>query len=64
MLKRRDAPYVPGRPKGQWWKWKRDPHLIDAVLTSDADDLLMVARRVEALTAFKEWASKSDKVRY
>src|SRR5581483_3135330 len=25
MLKRRDAPYVPGRPKGQWWKWKRDP---------------------------------------
>jgi DNA ligase 1 len=32
MLKRRDAPYVPGRPKGQWWKWKRDPHLIDAVL--------------------------------
>ncbi|MBY5740272.1 glycine--tRNA ligase subunit beta [Rhizobium leguminosarum] len=26
--------------------------LIDAVLTSDADDLLMMARRVEALTAF------------
>ncbi|WP_213772283.1 cisplatin damage response ATP-dependent DNA ligase [Bradyrhizobium sp. dw_78] len=32
MLKRRDAPYLPGRPKGQWWKWKRDPHVIDAVL--------------------------------
>lgn len=32
MLKRRDAPYVPGRPKGQWYKWKRDPFLIDAVL--------------------------------
>ena len=32
MLKRRDSPYVPGRPKGLWWKWKRDPHLIDAVL--------------------------------
>ncbi len=32
MLKRRDAPYVPGRPKGPWWKWKRDPHVIDAVL--------------------------------
>jgi DNA ligase-1 len=32
MLKRRDAPYVPGRPKGQWWKWKRDPFTIDAVL--------------------------------
>jgi DNA ligase-1 len=32
MLKRREAPYLPGRPKGQWWKWKRDPHIIDAVL--------------------------------
>ena len=32
MLKRRDAPYLPGRPKGEWWKWKRDPFLIDAVL--------------------------------
>jgi DNA ligase-1 len=32
MLKRRDALYVPGRPKGQWWKWKRDPFIVDAVL--------------------------------
>jgi DNA ligase 1 len=32
MLKRRDARYVPGRPKGLWWKWKRDPYLVDAVL--------------------------------
>jgi DNA ligase-1 len=32
MLKRRDAPYLPGRPKGLWWKWKRDPFVIDAVL--------------------------------
>jgi DNA ligase-1 len=32
MLKRRDAAYVPGRPKGLWWKWKRDPHIVDAVL--------------------------------
>ena len=32
MLKRRDAAYLPGRPKGQWWKWKHDPHIIDAVL--------------------------------
>jgi DNA ligase-1 len=32
MLKRRDAPYLPGRPKGPWWKWKRDPMIIDAVL--------------------------------
>jgi len=32
MVKRRDAAYVPGRPKGSWWKWKRDPMVIDAVL--------------------------------
>ena len=32
MLKRRDSLYLPGRPKGQWWKWKRDPHTVDAVL--------------------------------
>jgi DNA ligase-1 len=32
MLKRRDAPYLPGRPKGPWWKWKRDPLIVDAVL--------------------------------
>lgn len=32
MLKRGDSPYVPGRPKGLWWKWKRDPHTVDAVL--------------------------------
>jgi DNA ligase-1 len=32
MLKRADAPYLPGRPKGPWWKWKRDPMIIDAVL--------------------------------
>jgi DNA ligase-1 len=32
MLKRRDAAYMPGRPKGLWWKWKRDPHVVDAVL--------------------------------
>ncbi len=32
MLKRRDSPYLAGRPRGLWWKWKRDPHLVDAVL--------------------------------
>jgi DNA ligase 1 len=32
MLKRRDALYVPGRPKGPWWKWKRDPFIVDTVL--------------------------------
>jgi DNA ligase-1 len=32
MLKARTALYLPGRPKGLWWKWKRDPFIIDAVL--------------------------------
>ena len=32
MLKRRDSIYEAGRPKGPWFKWKRDPLLIDAVL--------------------------------
>ena len=32
MLKRRDAIYIGGRPKGLWWKWKRDPFNVDAVL--------------------------------
>jgi DNA ligase 1 len=32
MLKRRDSLYLPGRPKGPWWKWKRDPFIVDAVL--------------------------------
>ena len=32
MIKRADSPYVPGRPKGLWYKWKRDPYLVDAVL--------------------------------
>ena len=32
MLKRADSIYVPGRPKGPWWKWKRDPYTVDAVM--------------------------------
>ncbi|MDB5664692.1 cisplatin damage response ATP-dependent DNA ligase [Cypionkella sp.] len=32
MIKRRDAPYIAGRPRGPWFKWKRDPMVIDAVL--------------------------------
>jgi DNA ligase-1 len=32
MLKRWDSPYLAGRPKGPWFKWKRDPHTVDAVL--------------------------------
>lgn len=32
MIKRWEAPYLAGRPRGEWFKWKRDPFLIDAVL--------------------------------
>jgi DNA ligase-1 len=32
MLKRKDSPYVPGRPKGLWFKWKKNPLIVDAVL--------------------------------
>ena len=32
MLKRGSSPYLAGRVKGQWWKWKRDPLTVDAVL--------------------------------
>jgi DNA ligase 1 len=32
MLKRGDSSYLPGRVKGQWWKWKREPLTVDAVL--------------------------------
>jgi DNA ligase-1 len=32
MLKRLDSPYVAGRAKGPWFKWKRAPFNIDAVL--------------------------------
>ena len=33
MIKRKDSPYLVGRKKGDWWKWKVDPLTIDAVLT-------------------------------
>ena len=32
MIKRKDSPYLAGRPKGPWFKWKKDPYTIDAVL--------------------------------
>jgi len=32
MLKHLTSIYEAGRPKGPWFKWKRDPYLIDAVL--------------------------------
>ncbi|HQT63708.1 MAG: ATP-dependent DNA ligase [Acidocella sp. 20-57-95] len=32
MIKHAESPYLAGRPKGHWWKWKRDPLSVDAVL--------------------------------
>ena len=32
MIKRRDSAYVAGRPKGPWFKWKRAPYTVDAVV--------------------------------
>lgn len=32
MIKRRDSAYIAGRKRGNWFKWKRDPMLVDAVL--------------------------------
>lgn len=33
MIKRKKSPYLVGRKKGDWWKWKIEPLVIDAVLT-------------------------------
>ena len=32
MLKKKDSTYKVGRKKGDWWKWKVDPLVIDAVM--------------------------------
>lgn len=32
MIKHKQSPYLAGRPKGHWYKWKRDPLTVDAVL--------------------------------
>ena len=32
MLKRRNSAYGVGRRRGDWWKWKIDPLVIDAVM--------------------------------
>ncbi|MDJ0894170.1 MAG: cisplatin damage response ATP-dependent DNA ligase [Alphaproteobacteria bacterium] len=32
MIKRCDTPYVAGRPKGPWFKWKRDALTLDCVV--------------------------------
>ena len=34
MLKRLEAPYAGGRPRGSWWKWKLDSRSVDAVVVA------------------------------
>jgi len=32
MIKCIDSPYLSGRPKGHWFKWKKEPKTVDAIL--------------------------------
>ena len=32
MIKAVDSPYLAGRPKGHWYKWKRDPRHVEAIM--------------------------------
>ena len=32
MIKRKSSAYEAGRPKDKWYKWKREPRLVDAIL--------------------------------
>ena len=34
MVKHKESPYHAGRKRGLWWKWKRDPFSLDAVLVA------------------------------
>ena len=54
MLKRGDSPYLAGRPKGYWWKWKRDPFLVDAVLVAPVTgrEAWSVLTDFDAMSAF------------
>ncbi len=64
MLKRRQSRYVAGRPKGEWYKWKRAPLTLDCVLmyaqrgsgkrSSDYSDYTFGAWRKSAETGAEE----------
>jgi len=32
MIKHRQSTYVAGRPRGPWFKWKREPRMIDTIM--------------------------------
>ncbi|RYZ90246.1 MAG: ATP-dependent DNA ligase [Proteobacteria bacterium] len=62
MFKRKDSPYLVGRKKGDWWKWKLDPFSIDAVLTYA---MRGSGRRSTLFTdyTFALWETKEDGTR-
>lgn len=59
MFKRKDSPYLVGRKKGDWWKWKLDPFSVDAVLTYA---MRGSGRRANLFTdyTFALWQDKED----
>jgi len=59
MFKRKASPYLVGRKKGDWWKWKLDPFSIDAVLTYA---MRGSGRRATLFTdyTFALWQTNSD----
>lgn len=59
MFKRKNSPYLVGRKKGDWWKWKLDPFSIDAVLTYA---MRGSGRRATLFTdyTFALWQDKED----
>jgi len=59
MLKRKKSPYLVGRKKGDWWKWKLEPLTIDAVLTYA---MRGSGRRANLFTdyTFALWQDKED----
>jgi DNA ligase-1 len=59
MLKRKSATYQVGRRKGDWWKWKIDPLVIDAVLVYAAKGH---GRRSELYTDYTFAVWENDKL--
>lgn len=71
MLKRRNAPYQAGRKRGDWWKWKLEPLVIDGVLiyaqkghgrrSNLFTDYTFAVRKGELLVAFaKAYSGLTD----
>ena len=66
MLKRGDSLYLPGRVKGQWWKWKRDPLTVDAVLmyasAGTASAAAFIRTTPSACGAVRNWCLSARRI--